>query len=76
MATKKRPVSLELAMQGADVTAEPHIEAPPRSLVPEVEKLTVYVPRAAAKRLKQSWPAIGEHLNALPAAGKNTFDER
>ena len=53
----KRPVSLEAAMRG-----EPTSEAAaPAEAVPTapagksatVEKLTVYVPKAAAKRLKQ-----------------------
>jgi hypothetical protein len=50
----KKPVSLEATMRG-----EPQPETPTVSLAPAVikapasEKLTVYVPKAAAKRLKQ-----------------------
>lgn len=53
----KRPVSLEAAMRGEPVPeAVARAEAVP--MVPtgksaSVEKLTVYVPKAAAKRLKQ-----------------------
>jgi hypothetical protein len=53
MAAKKRPVSLELAMQGGDPEPAASESQAPRLVVPEVEKLTVYVPRAAARRLKQ-----------------------
>ena len=58
MAKPKRPVSLELAMRGEtsdiDVSTDA-VVAPTASPKPmaTVEKLTVYVPRAAAKRLKQ-----------------------
>ena len=52
----RKPVSLELAMQGGSMgdpvqVAAPEPAPPPRSAM--LEKLTVYVPRAAAKRLKQ-----------------------
>ena len=53
MAAKKRPVSLELAMQGGDTEPAASESQAPRLVVPEVEKLTVYEPRAAARRLKQ-----------------------
>jgi antitoxin-like ribbon-helix-helix protein len=53
---KKKPVSLELAMSGevpvldrGEVVQMP--AATPR--IDAMEKLTVYVPRAAAKRIKQ-----------------------
>lgn len=51
MAKPKRPVSLELAMQSGSVDASPDIPAAPAP--PVVDKLTVYVPKAAAKRIKQ-----------------------
>ena len=51
MAKPKRPVSLELAMQGASVDASP--EVPAAAAPPVADKLTVYVPKAAAKRIKQ-----------------------
>ena len=57
MAKPKRPVSLELAMRGetSDIDVSTDGVAPTASPKPiaTVEKLTVYVPRAAAKRLKQ-----------------------
>ncbi len=53
----KRPVSLEAAMRGEPT---PEAVAPVEAVPPvptgkstTVEKLTVYVPKAAAKRLKQ-----------------------
>lgn len=55
MAKSKKPVSLELAM-GGDLAADPAPAAPEPAPPPRaagIEKLTVYVPRAAAKRLKQ-----------------------
>ncbi len=50
----KRPVSLEAAMR-VEPPAEPPAAAapPPAGKVAAVEKLTVYVPKAAAKRLRQ-----------------------
>ena len=53
----KRPVSLEAAMRAEPPTpveapAAP-ASAPPAGKSATVEKLTVYVPKAAAKRLKQ-----------------------
>jgi hypothetical protein len=48
---KKRPASLEALMAEPDLTGGTVIPfTPPR---PQFEKLTVYVPKAAAKRLKQ-----------------------
>lgn len=56
MIKSKRPVSLELAM-GTDLSVNSDAESPrgPAALRKSagIEKLTVYVPRAAAKRLKQ-----------------------
>lgn len=53
----KKPVSLEAAMRGEPVPeSEASVEASPASAIsraPTSEKLTVYVPKAAAKRLKQ-----------------------
>ncbi len=53
----KRPVSLEAAMRG-EPAPEAETPAEAASVAPTgksatVEKLTVYVPKAAAKRLKQ-----------------------
>lgn len=51
----KKPVSLEAAMRGEpepESVAEAAQPAP-AAKVPTAEKLTVYVPKAAAKRLKQ-----------------------
>lgn len=53
----KRPVSLEAAMRGeptpeVDAPAEVAV-APIAGKVATVEKMTVYVPKAAARRLKQ-----------------------
>ncbi len=53
----KRPVSLEAAMR-AEPAPQPETPAAPIAAAPAgksatVEKLTVYVPKAAAKRLKQ-----------------------
>ena len=49
---KKRPASLEALMAEPDLTGGGTVIpfTPPR---PQFEKLTVYVPKAAAKRLKQ-----------------------
>lgn len=51
----KRPVSLEAAMRAESPAPAPDAPAspPPAGKSGSVEKLTVYVPRAAAKRLKQ-----------------------
>lgn len=53
----KRPVSLEAAMR-AESPAPPEVTAAPASPDPAgkaavVEKLTVYVPKVAARRLRQ-----------------------
>lgn len=55
MAKGKKPVSLELAMGDlkADVPDERTAPAPTPPRSAGIEKLTVYVPRAAAKRIKQ-----------------------
>lgn len=52
----KRPVSLEAAMRAEpapQIEATPTAQPVPAGKSATVEKLTVYVPRAAAKRLKQ-----------------------
>lgn len=54
----KKPVSLETAMGREDPTPPSNIVLMPEPAdqpgkVAKVEKLTVYVPRAAAKRLRQ-----------------------
>jgi len=49
----KKRVSLEEAMRGDTAEFEEAPPAPPQPAMPEVEKLTVYVPRTAARRLKQ-----------------------
>lgn len=55
--TKKKPASLELAMAGlapAEEGASAEVVAfPPPKAAKAYEKATVYLPRAAAKRLKQ-----------------------
>jgi hypothetical protein len=50
--TKKRPASLELALAG-DTTAGDAAEVVHLPQVKPYEKATVYMPRAALKRLKQ-----------------------
>jgi hypothetical protein len=51
---KKRPASLEAMMAaGEDAATAPGPAYPPAPPKPAVEKLTVYVPKAAAKRIKQ-----------------------
>ena len=52
----KRPVSLEAAMRGEpqpESEAAAEVVTLATSKAPTSEKLTVYVPKAAAKRLKQ-----------------------
>lgn len=53
----KKPVSLEAAMRAEPAPApdlpQEAAALPPAAKVPTAEKLTVYVPKAAAKRLKQ-----------------------
>ena len=53
--SKKKFSSLEAIMAGEVSVDQPVVTAAPAQIIPEkaVEKLTVYVPRAAAKRLKQ-----------------------
>jgi hypothetical protein len=55
MAKGKKPVSLELAMDDMGADEPSVVEAPVQAPQPSstVEKLTVYVPRMAAKRIKQ-----------------------
>ncbi len=48
---KKKPASLEALISKPDTDSATVIPFPPPK--PEVEKLTVYIPKAAAKRLKQ-----------------------
>ncbi len=53
---KKKPASLEALMSGAQPQPEGVVSTTAPDVVrvtKSVEKLTVYVPRAAAKRLKQ-----------------------
>lgn len=52
--SKKPRASLEALMAGGSEEQEAAVQAAPAGPRPKtVEKLTVYVPRAAAKRLKQ-----------------------
>lgn len=52
--SKKKPASLELAMAATDPTVLADVAPAMRSPPPKAyEKATVYLPRAAAKRLKQ-----------------------
>ena len=56
MAKGKKPVSLEIAVGGgmaADDAPAPQAAPAPPPKSAGIEKLTVYVPRAAAKRIKQ-----------------------
>jgi hypothetical protein len=52
---KKKPASLEALMAGEAVVEGPWTEAAPPVVktAPAYEKATVYLPRGAAKRLKQ-----------------------
>jgi hypothetical protein len=50
---KKKPASLEALMAGEEGAAHAGPAAAPAPKPKAVEKLTVYVPRAAAKLLKQ-----------------------
>lgn len=71
----KRPVSLEAAMRGEPVpeTEIPTDAAPmvPAGKPATVEKLTVYVPKAAAKRLKQMALDHDRRINDFLQEGVN-----
>ncbi len=56
MARSKKPVSLEFAMDDSVGREEAVVDspsAPPKPAKQGPEKMTVYLPRAAARRLKQ-----------------------
>ncbi len=71
--SKKKFSSLEAIMAGEVSAEEPAAIAAPVPMTPEkaVEKLTVYVPRAAAKRLKQMALDHDKRVNDFLQEGVN-----
>jgi hypothetical protein len=66
----KKPSSLEALIAGTAAPEAPviHVAPPPSKTV---EKLTVYVPKAAAKRLKQMALDHDKHVNDFLQEGVN-----
>ena len=67
----KKISSLEAIMAGAPSIEAPALAAPPLRPEKSVEKLTVYVPRAAAKRLKQMALDHDKRVNDFLQEGVN-----